>query len=265
MLRDLRNWSKKSRKQGSVAPFESSHIPASLTSTIKAAEGVEVFDFLKSTEETLLSAEGRIKDQVEAILKKHLKRISLAIRNNGNVDYQPLVDDLRAALGPEISSIATEQALRVAAEVGVQFDPAMVNEEALRWAQEYSYELITGLTNTTRNAVSRAMQSYLETPGMTRGALEALLEPAFGEYRASMIAVTETTRAYAESMNQYQRQIRDEAGVEMERIWQTNNDELVCPVCGPLNGQPESEWSDQFPDGPPAHVNCRCFLTLRVV
>jgi hypothetical protein len=31
-----------------------------------------------------------------------------------------------------------------------------------------------------------------------------------------------------------------------------------CPICGPLDGTPESVWGAEFPDGPPAHVRCRC-------
>jgi len=33
-------------------------------------------------------------------------------------------------------------------------------------------------------------------------------------------------------------------------------------VCGPLNGMPEENWVAEFPNGPPAHVNCRCSTSL---
>jgi len=33
-------------------------------------------------------------------------------------------------------------------------------------------------------------------------------------------------------------------------------------VCGPLNGMPEENWAAEFPNGPPAHVNCRCSTSL---
>lgn len=40
--------------------------------------------------------------------------------------------------------------------------------------------------------------------------------------------------------------------------WSTRQDERVCPICGPLDGQPMKVWRRYFPDGPPAHDNCRC-------
>jgi len=46
-------------------------------------------------------------------------------------------------------------------------------------------------------------------------------------------------------------------------VWNTMQDEVVCPVCGPLEGAPKGEWGGQFPDGPPAHPNCRCSTSIR--
>ena len=74
-----------------------------------------------------------------------------------------------------------------------------------------------------------------------------------------MIAVTEITRAAAEGVKLTQETLRS-SGLSFERIWRTANDELVCPVCGPLNGKPEREWGGVEP---PAHPNCRCSATLR--
>jgi len=224
--------------------------------------GVDVaFSFLKQAD-GLDAAEQRIKAKVETILAKWRKKFLTIISNNGIPPYDELKKELQAALGPEIANIATEQALAAAAEIGVEFDSAVVNLAALDWAEKWTYELISGIDSTIRDIVQRAMSSYTETPGMTRGQLEELLQHGFNEYRASMIAVTETTRAYAMATNQYQYLLQEEAGLRMDRIWQTNADELVCPICGPLNQQPEKIWLADFPDGPPAHVNCRCFLTL---
>ena len=260
---DLRNWRKKALKKGTDCSFESEHIPDVLKAAIKAAiamHGERAFDFVKGGQS---QAEQRIRDKVAAVLKRFRRKYLDIILEGGTPDYAELTAALKAALGPEIASITTEAALQAAIETGVEFDPAAVNAEAAEWARTYTFELVTGLTKTTRDVVSRAMQQYVETPGMTRGQLEELLQHGFNEYRASMIAVTETTRAYAQAFNQYQRMIKEEAGIEMERIWNTNADESVCPVCGPFNQKPESIWAGEFPNGPPAHVNCRCFLTLR--
>ena len=174
---------------------------------------------------------------------------------------QELFDDLRAALGPEIAAITTERSMEIMQEVGVGFDIAAVSEEAMAWAESYNYRLVTGLTDTTRKLVSRSVSTYTSTPGMTRGDLERLLAPAFGEPRASSIAVTEVTRAYSEATNEQQRWLEGE-GVSMRRIWETLRDDLVCLICGPLNGLPEDDWKVAFPTGPPAHPNCRCSTSL---
>ena len=35
-----------------------------------------------------------------------------------------------------------------------------------------------------------------------------------------------------------------------------------CPICGPLDHTTEDSWLAEFPTGPPAHVNCRCILSV---
>ena len=175
---------------------------------------------------------------------------------------QDLFDELRAVMGPELAAIMTQRSLELTAETGITFDAAVISEEALGWARDYNYRLVTGLTDTTRKLVQQSVSTFVETPGMTRRDLESLLAPAFGENRASMIAVTEVTRAYSQATNQHQQMLKDEYGLEMRRVWQTRRDELVCPICGPLNGMPEDDWPLNLKDGPPAHPRCRCADSL---
>ena len=156
----------------------------------------------------------------------------------------------------------TQRSLELTAETGITFDAAVISEEALGWAREYNYRLVTGLTDTTRKLVQQSVSTFVETPGMTRADLESLLAPGFGESRASMIAVTEVTRAYSEATNQQQALIRDETGIEMRRVWNSLRDSVVCPVCAPLHGMPEEDWKAEFPNGPPAHPGCRCSTSL---
>ena len=47
-------------------------------------------------------------------------------------------------------------------------------------------------------------------------------------------------------------------GIEMIEVWNTNNDELVCDICEPLNQKEKGDGWDES-DGPPAHVRCRCW------
>jgi hypothetical protein len=89
----------------------------------------------------------------------------------------------------------------------------------------------------------------------------------FGEERALRVAVTETTRAYAEGEKLAGQQLKEEhPGVQVIKTWYTNADDLVCDICGPLDGA-EALLDEDFIsageaiDAPPAHVNCRCWMS----
>lgn len=207
----------------------------------------------------------RVQKRIQPILARYHKKIADAIRNGTATDaiLQAMFDDLRAALGPEIAIITTERMMGLMGEVGIGADLAVISQEAMARSRAISYELAQQLDRTTRALVEEALYTYTSTPGMTRGDLVKLLEPAFGEPRANMIAVTEVTRIYSDATNAYQR-LAAEYGVEMRRVWFTLRDQLVCPICGPLHGLPEEDWPAQYRDGPPAHPHCRCGSELTV-
>lgn len=46
--------------------------------------------------------------------------------------------------------------------------------------------------------------------------------------------------------------------------WHTERDGRVCKICKPLDGQPEKQWREKYPNGPKAHVACRCYLDWRM-
>lgn len=229
------------------------------------AVGVErAFGFLKQTDwAARAAAERRIKRKIQAILKEYLNKAARAIEQGEQFDYAGMADDLQAAIQPELSAMVVDTALGVSVDVGIGFDPTIINTHALEWARNYSYELVTGLTETTRRQIAEVQRSFIETPGMTQGDMEKLLEPAFGPVRAEMIATTEATRAFSEATNEIQ-QLVNQTGLQMVRVWQTQNDEIVCDLCGPLNGRPETEWAAYGADmsGPPRHVRCRCSSSL---
>lgn len=84
-----------------------------------------------------------------------------------------------------------------------------------------------------------------------------------GEDRAETIAITETTRAISIG-EELAGIVAKSQGVLLEAYWETAQDERVCPVCGALHGVAEMYWVDEYPNGPPAHVRCRCRKRWRV-
>jgi hypothetical protein len=189
--------------------------------------------------------------------------VAQAIADGVDIDWEAMMAELRGAMTPALAATATQQAAIYAAALNIPLDIAKVNVVAWAWATSYSYELITGITDTTRALVSQVTAQFIATPGMTVGDIAAALEVPFGPVRAQMIAVTETTRAYTQANLIMQSRLR-EMGVETVRVWQTSKDDKVCNICGPLDSKPESEWGE-YAGGPPAHVRCRCSTTSKVV
>lgn len=144
--------------------------------------------------------------------------------------------------------------------VGFGFDWTLANIAARDWANQYSGQLIQGITQTTQTGVQQAVARFIGN-SETLGDLINDLQPFFGKKRAANIAMTEITRSYAQGnlaawreaglANMEPREsppahpgcrcwltmrFNDDGSVEY--IWQTANDgERVCPVCGALHGQ----------------------------
>ncbi len=277
LLYDLRRWRDKARRadrendQQAALEFKSDVIPPRLAGHIRATleQGEDPFGFLRN-----LRADAAVKVEPDREYERELRERILDVFRayldgvlEAKSEAEALAalegfgDGMRRAIEPVLVRIVTDVALAEAVAVGLYPDIVAINRAALEWAAVYSYELISGLTDTTREVVRHAITSFLATPGMTVGDLRAMLEPAFGKVRAEMIAITEVTRAVNQATRIYQQLIR-EWGLEMARIWRTSHDKLVCPVCSPNEGKPEWDWT--FPEGPPAHPRCRCWTTLEM-
>jgi hypothetical protein len=170
----------------------------------------------------------------------------------------------------------------------------LFNAQAISYLQQYQLTTVPGINETTRNQAMQIINEWLLS-GDPIQRLEANLVPIFGDARASAIAVTEITRAYAMG-NQL---LWSSSGVVGAKVWRTARDERVCPICGPLEGtvvdidsqfefraetlanspQMKALLGDRYSEvaglkransllknigttalTPPAHVNCRCWL-----
>jgi hypothetical protein len=153
-------------------------------------------------------------------------------------------------------------------QVNIPLDYSGVNKNVLAWAKKQSGKIVKGVDKTSRDLIKQAVSLFVETPGFTIGDVMGMLP--FDEERALRVAVTETTRAYSKGNQIGAEQLKSEfPDVMVVETWFTNNDDLVCPLCGPLN-ETEVEQGDGFygaddsgyQDGyPPRHVNCRCWIS----
>lgn len=163
------------------------------------------------------------------------------------------------------------------------------HERALRYLSGYTLGLIRDTNDGILRGVQQAVGSALST-GITREELatrliDSGLQPGpwrDAATRAAVIARTETMRAYNAGNVAA---VRETGAVAVE--WHTSQDERVCRICGPLDGQAfvlpgvsdeeraaggvPSEWVTLEAVGvrgnvlkvPPRHPRCRCTVRAR--
>lgn len=147
--------------------------------------------------------------------------------------------------------------------VNVGMDYTQTNDRAWQAAADYAFDLVKKINQVSKDSITRAITSFVDTPGMTIGDIMARIP--FSVERSERIAVTEVTRAYATGQRMAGEDLQNEfPGVKVVKMWATNNDDRTCEICFPLDGV-EVELNEDFAPGisqPPAHVNCRCFETV---
>ena len=132
-----------------------------------------------------------------------------------------------------------------------------VNQAALDFAKSYRATWIKGITDTSQAQVQQAIADWI-AEGSPLSALEDRLGVIFGDNRAAMIAATEVTRIYAQAnMDAW-----DSTDVVDAATWMTAEDDLVCPICGEMDGTDIGLGDTEA--APPAHPSCRCYLQPHV-
>jgi SPP1 gp7 family putative phage head morphogenesis protein len=176
--------------------------------------------------------------------------------------YVALLPTLNAASALAIKELE-RQVLGVKAITDFGFNWELVNEKAREWLKKHTFGLtyanVYSITETTAKGLQSAIDDFITSPDMTMPQLTDRVAGLFDVIRAEMIAVTEVTRSFAEA----NRVMWQESGVVSGKRWQTASDEIVCPICAPLNGR-VAALGESFPgfiESPPAHPRCRCWLT----
>lgn len=210
--------------------------------------------------------EGDLARELGKIERAHLGRLLEELGDPPDINNVPASfwtetgEELQAALSRNFQGIYTAAAQQILDAQPIGVDWGIVNQNAINWARRYSFDLVQGITETTRRAVSDAVAAFFEQQ-QTIGDLRAALSELYGPVRADLIASTEVTRAAVQGELSVVNELASQ-GVEMVAIWRTSEDELVCPLCGPLA---DKEEGDGWNEPPPRHPRCRCWLSHEFV
>lgn len=251
-----------------VCGFDSAVISADEVDEVMAKmyDGITVHDAQHAVAEVkavddLTDDERRIYNRIVGPMEKRGAAWARQILQGKDPDAS-MADIIGPVMNDELSAIVSKRIDRIGTQFAFPMDDE--GERTLDWLNEYTPSLNRELDSTSRSILSKVIEQYRTTPGMTIQDVEKALRPAVGRSRASAIAITEVTRAASHATIEYQKYL-GERGIRMERIWNTDADELVCPICVPLNRKGEDVWLADYPLGPPAHVRCRCDTTLKLV
>jgi SPP1 gp7 family putative phage head morphogenesis protein len=143
-------------------------------------------------------------------------------------------------------------------------DISVVNQTVARWAALHAGELVSGITDTTRQDLAEGIADWIDRNGTLPELIDWVhTDFSFGLLRARRIAVTEVTNAYAQGNLAAWKN----AGNVQGKRWLTAHDSKVCDFCGPLHDKRvglydmfvNADMGTQY-NHPPAHPHCRCAI-----
>jgi hypothetical protein len=274
-LDDLTRWEQKAIRRiksgGDGTKFVGSSIPAplelyishSLKSITEPAEIRAFFAGIKATQK-IRANEKKLYNKLVRILANAGDIWARQVLDDGNGDDPNLAELIKPAMVGELTNVANTRIDALGIQTQYPMGTEQRNTTVNGYLETYLPKFGLQIDLTTSDVLSKAIALYRTTPGMTITDLRDVLIPAFGETRAATIAITEITRASTQTTNSYEKFLND-AGIKTELVWNTDADELVCRICKPYDNKLIDVWGIEDPDGPPAHPNCRCDVTIRLV
>ena len=166
---------------------------------------------------------------------------------------------------PELTSIAEESAANAIAAIGVGGADVLteVNTRAAAWAEGHAADLVSDITETTRNKIQSTITEAL-TDGWAQDELILALKHdyAFSKDRAELIANTETNNANNQGALQGGHLMADK-GIHVKKKWLDAAE--PCDVCTINAEEGWIELDEEFTSGhqcPTAHPRCLCALMI---
>ena len=170
-------------------------------------------------------------------------------------------DDTVALIAAQFGAVANQSGRLALAtlEAGSTDSFDQVNQAALEWADQHAADLVTEISDATRNMVRAAIVEGT-AQGLTNDEIAASIEDlgAFSDVRAQLIADTEIANANsAGALDGYR--AAEDAGVPVMKEWLLGPN--PCAACQDNADAGPIPLDDLFPSGddaPAAHPNCEC-------
>jgi hypothetical protein len=175
---------------------------------------------------------------------------------------------LAAVLLLALMHVYRTEATKVASQL--ELSTINIEGEARDWAWKQTKKIVQDFRQETLKTLAKEKLKANPTNA-------AIIAAVFNPFRSLPIAATQVTAAAnsgeLSQVRAFKKTIPIEVtpdgtmvqGKQPETIttWRTRDDS-ACHKCSPLNGKPEEIWSLKYPEGPPAHKNCRCFTTVEI-
>jgi hypothetical protein len=223
---------------------------------LKAQLGTPVTEIPKER----LEAQAGFVDPVQEWLEAEAERVAYATKPNGEPPEQSFWDNeavlLAAFLTPFVGrwmDSAVSEAVKRINPTGLGVD-ATVNAKAAHWANAHSLEMAKGLTATTRELSKAKINQWFAAGGRDVSTLkQSLGEIISPQWRANLIAQTETSRAFASARQSVAQELGIVKGFTFVGL------EALCPICRGLNGKRRA-LNGLYPGGylVPVHPRCGC-------
>lgn len=201
--------------------------------------------------EKVKKADGDLEDEVRRIL--------------GELDlegWSVLVDPTDEVL----RRVTQDSGYKAAAQLSLDTDALhLVNDRAAKWAAERAAELVSEVSDSTKEMLrSIITQALEEGPSAKELAGRIQDSTAFSDARADLIARTELRNAHnAGQLAGYQ--AATEMGIALKKTWIAADE--PCPICEENEAEGPIDVDEAFPSGddaPTAHPNCECYLVAEV-
>lgn len=197
---------------------------------------------------------GESEERVWAVIKEEETRVSVL---NSNELWAKEQKELGKVLTPmELETVKRAVDSSVDAFVSIaeltEGQVTAAQKAAGKWAKEKAGELIKDISKTTRDLTRDNIVRWMDS-GQPLSELRKNISYIYGKTRAEGIAVTEVTTAF----HQGNIETWDASELVKGFIFMTAGDDVVCPICTPLNGKEFKLREDV--NAPSVHVRCRCF------